>query len=379
VLLLHNFLTPYRVPLFTELARRFDFEVWILGDVGKIREWNADDPARSFQCRFLPHLGLPTGSRDYRILFNHTLPWALRRHEHDVLIGCGWDTPAVFYAALRARMGRRTPFVLWSGSTAGEPNWRRSVTKPVVRSLVSHADAWIVYGSRAQDYLVSMGAADDRVFRAYNTVETDAFAARSSIESSEIDAFRAELGIQTPHVVFYCGQLIDRKGLGDLIPALGLLAAQRRDVTLLVAGSGPREAAYRELAQQAGVADRVIFTGFVAREELPRYYAVADLFALPSREEVWGLVINEALACGVPVLTTSAVGASADLMSDGVNGYVTPAGDAEALHRALARHFDEATDRQAMNVAARESIRPFTIAHAADAFVSAVDCALGRA
>ena len=377
VLILHNFLTPYRIPLFAELAKRFELEVWLLGDVRAIREWPGEVPPDAFRHRFLPHWGMPTGSRDYRLLINYSLPWALPDCRPDVLVCCGWDTPAVLYAARWAKR-KRVPLVLWSGSTAGEPNWRRTVSRPLVQRYVRKADAWVAYGTRAQEYLVSLGADASRVFRAYNTVDTTHFAQAAAASAGEEDDLRRRLGVGNARVVLYCGQLIDRKGLPDLIPAFGRFAREHEGVTLVVAGSGKREDAYRGLANSAGVEERVVFAGFVAREQLPAHYAMADLFTLPSRQEVWGLVINEALACGVPVLTTNATGASVDLIRDGVNGYAVPAASPEALYQALKRHFADETDLAAMRTAARESIAPFTIARAADAFDQAVACALGR-
>ncbi len=377
VLLIHNFLTPYRVPLFTELAARFDLEVWILGDVAKIREWSSDAAQDAFKCRFMPHVGIPTGSRDYRVVLNYTFPVSLARHEHDVIIVCGWDTPASVYAVHYSKLTGK-PVVLWAGSTAREPNWRRTMSRPLVGNLVRRADAWLSYGTRSKDYLVSLGANADKVFRAFNTVETTQFANQSSMMEEQRDSFKNQLGITSKYVVFYCGQLIERKGLQDLLPGFAKLVESGVDVTLLVAGSGKCESQFRNQVKGLGLTNHVMFAGFVERDELPRYYGISDLFTLPSREEVWGLVINEALACGVPVLTTEAVGASADLMEDGVNGYVCPAGNAEALGAALLRHFSKENDLQQMQRAARESILPFTISHAADAFEQAVEAASER-
>ena len=377
VMLIHNFLTPYRVPLFAELAARFELQVWILGDVRSIREWPARPPEELFSFQILPHIGLPAGSRDYRILLNPTLPFRLRRGRCDVLICCGWDTPAAFYAAYWARWARM-PFVLWSGSTAGEPNWRRSLSRPMVRNLVRRADAWIAYGTRAQEYLLSLGAREEGIFRAFNTVDTTEFARASAMNSEQRAAFRRSLGIGTRHMMLYSGQLIERKGLPDLLRALADPSPALREVTLLVAGSGPRRETFEQLAGELGIADRVRFLGFVPRTELPPYYGAADLFALPSREEVWGLVINEALACGAPVLTTEAVGAAPDLLEDGANGYTVPAGAPGAIRAALERHFGGEIDRAAMAERARASMEPFTIARAADAFAQAIAHALGK-
>ncbi len=377
VLLLHNFLAPYRVPLFAELATRFDLEVWILADVRKVRDWPSDAPDSGFRFRTLPNVGLPW-SRYNALIVNHTLPWALRRHTCDAIVCCAWDTPATFYTAWHAHRSR-TPFVLWSGSTAHEPNWLRTATRPAVCRLVRSADAWLAYGTRAKDYLVSLGADGSRTFCAFNTVDLETFAQASDVPAGERDALRAKLGIQPgASVALYCGNLLDLKGVGDLLRAFSVFADERDDVVLVLVGSGKNEREYRSLAESKGLAGRVFFAGFVPREHLGPYYAVADLLVLPSRREVWGLVVNEALAAGVPVVVTDVAGAAPDLVRDGVNGFVVPPGSPSALCAALHRYFDEATDREAMGQAAGELIRPFSITRAADAFVDAVNVAIGK-
>lgn len=370
-------MTPYRIPLFVELAQRFDFTVWTLGDVRKIREWTGEAPGQAFRHRALPHVSLPMGSRDYRFVLNYTLPIALARYPHDVIMTSGWDTPAGFWAGEWAHW-KGKPFVLWSGSTVNEPNWRRTATRPMVRRLVRLADAWIADGTPHKEYLVSLGADADRVFCAYNTVDIARFDQESRLTLEQRARFKRYLGVKTSKVVLFCGQLIERKGLSDLIPAFAGLVRQDPDVTLVLVGSGRGERRYRVLCQSLGVSDNVLFTGFVTRDDLPRYYAIADLFVLPSRQEAWGYVINEALACGVPVVTTCVVGASTDLIQDGKNGYKVPPADPAALGAALRKFFDMGTDRAAFREGARQLIEPFTISRAADAYEVAVACALRR-
>ncbi len=375
VLLFHNFLTPYRVPLFAELAQRFDLDVWILGDVKSIRDWPSELPRDAFRCRVLPHVTIPLGSRYNVILLNPTLPWELARHRHDVILCCAWDTPAVFYASWHARF-TRTPFILWSGSTPVEDTLLRRLTKPWVKGLVRRANAWLAYGTRAKEYLASLGADPARTFRAFNTVETDRFARESRLTEEEKVGLRTRHGLTAPNIVLYCGNLLDLKGVGDLIEAFGLFARERGDTQLLLVGSGGNEAAYRARCVALGIEDRVVFAGFIPAHEVARYYGIADLLVLPSRSEIWGLVINEALAAGLPVVASDAAGASADLVRDGENGYVVPSRAPESLAKALGRYFSATTDREAMRSAARESIRPFSIAAMAEAFEQAVSTAL---
>ena len=372
VVLLHNFLSPLRVPLFEALAERFDLDVWILGDIRAVRDWPAEAPNAKVRLRVLPHFSIPLGSRYNVILLNYTLGRELAQRKPEVIVCCGWDTPAAFFAAWYAAR-TDTPFILWSGSTAAEQTLLRKMTKPIVQWLVRRATAWVAYGSRAKEYLVSLGADADKTFLAYNTVALDAIASTSA--NTDAASLRAQTNIQTKHVALYCGNLLDLKGVGDLIEAFARVD-RGHDVTLLLVGSGKDEAKYRQRVQGLGIDDRVVFAGFVSRDEVPRYYAMSDVLVLPSRSEVWGLVINEALACGVPVIATDACGAAPDLIQDNVNGFVVPARNVDALAVGIARFFAAPQHHAAMREAARTSIAPFTIARAADAYVDAVRCAL---
>ncbi|MCC6152493.1 MAG: glycosyltransferase family 4 protein [Candidatus Hydrogenedentes bacterium] len=372
VLLLHNFLSPLRVPLFEALAERFDLDVWILGDIRAVRDWPAEAPNARVRLRVLPHFSIPLGSRYNVILLNYTIARELAQLKPDAVVCCGWDTPAAFYAAWYA-LRTKTPFILWSGSTAAEQTTLRAITKPFVRWLVRRASAWVAYGSRAKAYLVSLGAKADKTFLAYNTVALEAMASLGA--KTNAASMREQLKIRTKYVALYCGNLLDLKGVGDLIEAFARVD-RGHDVTLLLVGSGKDEAQYRQRVRALGIDDRVVFTGFVGRDEVPRYYAMSDVSILPSRSEVWGLVINEALACGVPVIATDACGGAPDLIQDNVNGFVVPARNVEALAKAIGQFFAEPARHMAMREAARESIAPFTIARAADAFVDAMHCAL---
>jgi len=375
VLLLHNFLSPYRIPLFAELAARFDLEVWILGDIRSVRDWPSESRDAGFRYRVLPHVTIPLGSRYNVLLLNYTLPFALARHEHDVIICCAWDTPATFYASYHAKL-TDTPFILWSGSTAAEDSRLRRIAAPAVRGLVRCASAWLAYGTRAKEYLASLGADPERTFLAYNTVETAEFAALSRIAPEDRDALRQRLGIHTSRVLLYCGNLLDLKGVGELLEAFASYAATDPDAALLLVGSGRDEPRYRDFVRAKALVDRVVFAGFAPRDEMARYYALGDLLVLPSRSEVWGLVINEALACGLPVVATDVCGATADLIEEGVNGTIVPARDPQALCRAFEHHFGPEVDRPAMRERCLRSIEPFSMARAADAFAAAVAAAL---
>jgi glycosyltransferase involved in cell wall biosynthesis len=170
----------------------------------------------------------------------------------------------------------------------------------------------------------------------------------------------------------FVGQLIDRKGVPELLEAFeGLPGGE-----LQLAGEGP----LRPLVEAAAARDpRIACLGHVDRNGLQQLYAEADVLVLPSRYEVWGLVVNEAIEHGLPVVTTDSVGAADDLVEPGVNGYVVDAGDALALRAAMAR-FSAWSDAEweTAGAASREIAERWTMDAAADAFVEACLAGLER-
>ncbi|GMW02963.1 MAG: hypothetical protein AMXMBFR84_40990 [Candidatus Hydrogenedentota bacterium] len=378
VLILHNFLSPYRVPLFNALSELVELDVWFLADVKTIREWPSEYPDAAFRHAVLPNRTLGFGSRYDAIILNHTLPWALAARRFDAIIVCGWAAPAMVYAGLHA-WTTGTPFIVWSGSTPGEPSPVRTVSLPMVKGFVRLAQSWIAYGTRARDYLVELGAEKEKTYCAYNTVETEWFAKESAESTEAAQTIRNTLGLGEKPLVLYCGNLLDLKGVPDLIQAFGAAASAIPDVHLVLAGSGEGQSRYQTMCVDLGIESRVHFVGFIDRRRLPAYYAMADVLVVPSRREVWGLVINEALACGVPVIASDAAGATADLIEDHVNGLIVPSRNPDAIAKALRVYFTEAEVRDRLKAAARTSVAPFTIARAAQAFADAVAAARSSA
>jgi len=335
VALLHNIISPHVVPLFERLAHQpgIDLKVYFLAESDRNRRW-ATAIDRSFDYEILPHWALRVGRTDLSTFFiNPTIISALQRDGFDVLVSVGWDSFAALGAFALCKL-RRKPFVLWSGSTVNEPSWRRTMTLPLVKQVVRGSNSWIAYGSRAREYLVGLGASADRVFLAFNTVDVDWFRARADELRPHRAAIRQELGLGDGPVVLYVGQLIARKGPLDLLAAHELLLQRVPDVQLVFVGYGQLEPELRARVAQQQIGG-VHFAGHVAIPDLPRYYVAADTFVLPSHEEVWGLVLNEAAACGLPIISTDVTGAAPDMIEPGVNGQIVPVADSRRLASAI--------------------------------------------
>ena len=180
---------------------------------------------------------------------------------------------------------------------------------------------------------------------------------------------RAKFGIApTDIVVLFAGKLVPKKRPEDLIASLACARSER--LTALIVGDGMLRQACEAAARHAGV--RAIFAGFQNQSEMPRIYAAADVLVLPSGwRETWGLVVNEAMACGVPAFVSDAAGCAIDLVVPGQTGRTFPPGDVESLAQLLR----EADPRKlaAMGVNAKEHVARFSAAAAADGIVQALE------
>jgi glycosyltransferase involved in cell wall biosynthesis len=226
----------------------------------------------------------------------------------------------------------------------------RHLARLVKRHFISGAAAGLPAGSLAREYLVSHGGPAERMFHLPNTCDVDWFSRESSRARSRRAALRAELGLGRGPVVLYVGRLVPVKGIDTLLRAFRLVEPRGRSnlagpstinrepsnaAQLLIVGEGEQRGDLEALASELALEQQVRFIGSRPWAELPRLYGIADLLVLPSLFEPWGAVVNEALACGLPVVVSDQVGCAPDLVRAGENGWIVSAGDTGALAAAL--------------------------------------------
>ena len=262
----------------------------------------------------------------------------LRRELHgcDLAIVNGYTQRAYLAATAAARRegiatGLRLDSVLWEG-----PPPRRNWPKRLLFAafLKRRYELFFGVGSLTAEYLRACGVPAARIALFPYAVDVAGFRERSALAAEERAAVRARLGVPADDTLLLAvTKLNEREAPWDLLRALG--ARGREDGRwLAVAGDGPARPALEAFARESGLA-RVRFLGYVPYPELPGLYAASDLFLHPVREERWGVSVAEAMACGLPVVASSRVGAARDLVTPGRNGGVYPAGDAAALERAI--------------------------------------------
>jgi glycosyltransferase involved in cell wall biosynthesis len=163
------------------------------------------------------------------------------------------------------------------------------------------------------------------------------------------------IGSLAPKVILFSGQLVPRKGVMHLFEAFGKVQRELKDVTLVIMGTGPLRADLEQYICQQGLSG-VIFTGFISAAQFSEYYAIADIFVLPSFYDCFPIVVCEAMFAGVPVITTTQVGSAGNLVRDGETGLIVEPGNSEQLASAILRLLKNDDIRRKMGAKAREAV-----------------------
>jgi glycosyltransferase involved in cell wall biosynthesis len=356
-----NIPTPYRVPLFRRLADTLPDAGWevevLFGSRGNARRrWVIGDDALRFPHRFLEGRNVTLGRE--RVLNTYRgLSHALAEVRADAVVAAGYSA-GTMVASMRARRAG-LPFAIWSGTIDGraERSWIRRVQR---RWLVRRCDGFLAYGSAARDYLVDLGAPDERIHLAWNTVETEAFARGTPMRAPREGE---------PLRIVTVGYLERRKRVDRLIAAVAAARREGANVELVVVGDGAERATLEAQAHAEGLGGRVRFTGDLPRTDVAAQYREAHLFGFPTAKDIWGLVLVEAMAAGLPALASKGAGAARDLVVEGGTGFALDFDDTAKVGGTIARLAQDPETLERMGRAARDRVREgFTLDHSIEAW-----------
>ncbi len=288
----------------------------------------------------------------------------------DALLVTGWNS-WVLVQGVEAARRRRIPVVMRGESNDLRP--RRAAVRWLQRRLVARAAAHLAIGRANRAFLEARGVPAERLFDAPYFVDNARFAAAAGRERGERERRRADWGIEAgATVLLFAGKLVAKKRPLDLLAAFERSPALREGAILLVVGDGPLRPELERRARSRALPVR--FAGFLNQTAMPRAYAAADLLVLPSDAgETWGLVVNEAMASGLPALVSDRVGCAADLVEEGVTGWTYPCGRVEALAAALEHAIADLSRLRGAGEAAREWVSSrFTVERSVEATLAAL-------
>ena len=308
VALLTNIIAPYRIPLFSFLADHFDLLLLHGGREANRESWGSLEGALpnakvvhawGWQIR---HARKVNG-KVFDEKFIHITPgllWHLLVFGPDAIISSEMGFRSVIALAY-ATMFRKPVWIFWEGTPHSERNIG-PLRKALRKVFTLWADRWVAFGQTATEYLLSLGVQRNRILQSQNAVDEALF--KASVEP----AWR----ILPRPVVLHAGQFIERKGIGPLLEAAAILQRKGCEFSLLLVGDGRDRQTVERRAQDLGLKN-AHFRPAQTPDRMPSVYRSADLLVFPTLEDVWGLVANEAILSGIPVLCSKYAGCAAEL------------------------------------------------------------------
>jgi glycosyltransferase involved in cell wall biosynthesis len=315
-----NIPSPHMVARFNVLTARdaISFEAWFNTEREPDRSWDIDTREWAFRARFIPERSY--FGRQWRV----PLP-ELRAARPDLLVSLYDRAPfALGVLGACAAASRTALRVLPNYDAWSERAWWKEASKHVLFRAV---DGALTPGSDGAHLADRYGLPAALVHRVTQSIDVDHFGAACSVDSVERTRRRAGLGLHGC-VFLYVGRLWSGKGLDYLLDAYRLVRARQQDVSLLIVGDGVDESRYRTIAHE--IPD-VVFTGFVQLRDLPLYYALADALVFPTLGDPHGLVVEEAMAAGLPVICTETAGDIRRRLPDERAGFIVPPVDTRAF------------------------------------------------
>ena len=369
----------YHAPLYRAIAQRLDLTVYFAhqqsaqgqADAGFGIAFEWDVPLLDgYEHRFLTNRAARPSTQGWGGCDTPEIRQIIASERFDAFLVNGWYNKSL-WQAITACWRTGTPLMVRGDSQLVTPRnpLFRLVKEGAYRLFIPRFDAYLYVGERSREYYLHYGASPSRMHFVPHYVDNEWFRQRSAVE--EGGRLRAELGLDaTALIVLFVGKFIPKKRPGDVLLASRRLMERGVPVQVVLVGAGELTDVLRAEAEVLGVP--VHFAGFKNQSELPYYYAGADVLVLPSDGgETWGLVVNEAMACGLPAVVSEAVGCAPDLIEPGETGFSFPLGDIEALAGAL-EEMKEVRGSQYVTSALDAKMKVYSLDTAAEGIINAM-------
>jgi glycosyltransferase involved in cell wall biosynthesis len=366
----------YYAPIFRELARRCDLTVFFAhrqdaagqgkAGYGVAFEWDVD-LLSGYESLFLKNVARAPSTQTFAGCNTPEIAEKIAEGRFDAFVVPGWSLRSYWQTVRACRRARVPVMVRGDSQLAGQRGGAVGKVKGVVfPHMLKQFDACLYVGQRNREYLEHYGVPSKRLFFSPHCVDNDAF--RQASDTARGAGGGREGGSRRR--VLFVGRLVESKRPLDVVQAVARLVSQGQPIDLTIAGAGELQGRMEEEARAGGIDAR--FLGFVNQSRLPSVYASSDVVVLPSIAiETWGLVVNEAMACGVPAVVSDAVGCGPDLIQPGRTGAVAPLGDVPALATSISSVL--ALDVSLTRRALAERVALYSPARAAEGVLEAAD------
>lgn len=342
--LLHNEMSPYRLPIFEELTNYYDLTVCFLKVKSNFRLWDINNDSYTFKYKVCKNIKTKIN------LIN-----SLLRNEYDIyLIGeVSWKNYIYLILILLIARFKGKPLVYWTGFVEtpyyNENNFfKKKIGDQLRKYLGKYSSACISYSNMTKEYLMNLGVDPNKIFSGTQIIN------KKYSEVINYDKNKRE------NIILYLGYFQERKGIHLLIEIFNEMDID--NTKLIIAGSGKYE---KHLKKISNSNPNIIFPGYVKGKEKARYYSKADIFILPTLHDPWGLVLNEAMYFGLPIITTEYAGGKEMIKN---NGFIVDFKEKEKVKKIITKLLQNEKLRKKMGKNSIEIIKKYNIDMVIDVF-----------
>ena len=337
----------YHSPWFRALAQACDLRVLYAhrqtaaqqgqAGYGVAFDWDRD-LLEGYEHAFMRNRAKRPGVQHFRGCDTPEIFAEVRRDRRDAWVTMGWYLQSFWQTVAACRLARVPVMARGDSHLGNHPApWRRAARRAVHPWVLRGFNGFLCPGQRHRAYLRHYGVPDRKIHAVPHPIDDGFFASTARASRGQREALRHDMGVG-PHdrLVLSVGRLIDWKRPLDPLHAIAAEPELRARFVVAYAGDGPMRSEIERTAQALGV--RMHLLGFQNQTQLPAVYAAADaLLVCSTAQESWGLVVNEAMACGTPAIVSDVIGCAPDMIEQGATGFTYPMGDVTALGQALLR------------------------------------------
>jgi len=372
VAIIHNIIAPYKSLLFNELGTICpDLRVLYMAETESDRDWAIRKDFLDFPYDILFKGSLDDVSQ-VRVALR-TWRW-LNEFGPDVVIIGGYNYFACWAGFFWAKVNRKK-VILWFDST--EEAKPRIVLKEMIKSLLlKRCDGANAYSQKGKAYLMKLGMEEGRIFVNGNATDNPFYFDQTKRLKKDRDLLSKKFGV-APKNFLYVGRFSPEKNILFLLKVYQKLKTQKSNWGLILVGNGPQKNRINDYINEYNIKD-VYMPGFKQKEEVPEYLAVSDVLVLPSISETWGLVVNEAMAAGLPVLVSKRCGCYPDIVKDNFNGFGFDPYDESELYNLMEGIIQGRYDLTQMGEKSLGLIAEYTPAKAASVVAETIEYVLRK-
>jgi len=351
VLWLTNIPSPYRVDFFNDLGKTINLTVLFERDKASDRDksWSKSE-YENFKAIFLKGINITQDTA----LCPSIIKWVIKK-KFDVIMITNYSSPTSIIAIEFMKLNK-IPFVIEADGGFLKSD-KSKLVKGFKKHLISSASYWFSSGEITDNYFKYYGAKSERIFRYHFSSIYLNNILDQPISNTEKQKLKMDLFQNQKSNAIAVGRFIKSKNFDLLIKAW---IEVDRKYELIIIGSGPEKESYEQIIEKNKL-NNIKIINFKSKEDLIKFYLASDLFVLPTFEDVWGLVINEAMACGLPIITTNKCIAGIELVESGINGEILNPLDQKGLTEKVNRYLKDADFLQKVSLENIKKIKNYTI------------------